>query len=55
MTYTPNGKRYLKWAFVFGWKEYTLVDVKRCERIPKECIRIHPENPRKFALYKCSF
>ncbi len=48
-------QRYLKWAFVFGWKEYTLVDVKRCEKVHKGCILIHPQNPRRFALYKCSF
>jgi|GEM_PF-1266535 len=46
-------QRYLKLSFVPGWMEYTVVDIKNCKIIPQNCVKIHPKNPKRFALFFC--
>ncbi len=46
-------QRYLKLSFELGWKEYTLVDLKNCKTIRHNCTKIHPKDPKRFALFFC--
>jgi len=46
-------QRYLRWSFHLNWLKYTLVDLKNCKDIPKNCTKVYPSNPEGFALFVC--